>query len=112
MDMTTMLGLALLALGGYWAVNSKKPATDPETQLADLISQLKPQKPTDVLLNPGEPSVAKVERDEAVDAVEVLVDYFEQRGVTEATAPLQTIIQLIFTPTPKAQRVAIPERIS
>lgn len=100
MDMTTMLGLALLAVGGYWVVNSKKPASDSQAQLADLISQLRPQKPADVLA-PGEPSVAKIERDKAVDAVEVLVDYFEQRGVAEATSPLQFIIQLIFTPTPK-----------
>jgi hypothetical protein len=101
MDFTTMLGLALLAVGGYWAAtNGKKPASDPQAQLADLISQLRPQKPADVLA-PSEPSVAKIDRDKAVDAVEVLVDYFEQRGVAEATAPLQAIIQLIFTPTPK-----------
>ena len=96
-----MLGLALLAVGGYWAAtNGKKPASDPQAQLADLISQLRPQKPADVLA-PSEPSVAKIDRDKAIDAVEVLVDYFEQRGVAEATAPLQAIIQLIFTPTPK-----------
>jgi hypothetical protein len=101
MDMTTILGLALLAVGGYWAAtNGKKPASDPQAQLADLISQLRPQKPADVLA-PSEPSVAKIDRDKAVDAVEVLVDYFEQRGIAEATTPLQSIIQLIFTPTPK-----------
>jgi len=101
MDMTTILGLALLAVGGYWIANSgKKSAADPQAQLADLISQLRPQKPVDAL-TPSEPSAAKVDRDKAVDAVEVLVDYFEQRGVAEATTPLQSIIQLIFTPTPK-----------
>lgn len=101
MDMTTILGLALLAVGGYWAANNgKKPVSDPQAQLADLISQLRPQKPVDVL-SPSEPSAAKIDRDKAVDAVEVLVDYFEQRGVAEATTPLQSIIQLIFTPTPK-----------
>ena len=100
MDFTTMRGVGLLVVGGYWAISRKKPASDAQAQLADLISQLKPQKPADVL-SPGEPTVAKVERDKAVDAVEVLVDYFEQRGIAEATAPLQSIIQLIFTPTPK-----------
>lgn len=102
MDMTTILGLALLAVGGYWAANNgKKPASDSQAQLADLISQLRPQKPLDPALPTDAPSSPKSRRDDAVDAVEVLVDYFEQRGVAEATAPLQAIIQLIFTPTPK-----------
>ena len=94
-----MLGLGLLAFGLYWVASGKKPAVDPQSQLADLINQLRP-KPVDALV-PIEPSVAKVDRDEAVDAVETLVDYFEQRGIAEATSPLQSIIQLIFTPTPK-----------
>jgi hypothetical protein len=100
MDFTAMLGLGLLAFGLYWIASGKKPAVDPQSQLADLINQLRPQKPVDALV-PIEPSVAKVDRDEAVDAVEILVDYFEQRGIAEATSPLQSIIQLIFTPTPK-----------
>lgn len=92
-----MLGLGLLAFGLYWVASGKKPAVDPQSQLADLINQLRP-KDVEVA---QEPSVAKVDRDEAVDAVETLVDYFEQRGIAEATSPLQSIIQLIFTPTPK-----------
>ena len=95
MDFTTILGLGLLAFGFYWVTSGKKPAVDPQSQLADLINQLRP-KPVEVA---QEPAVVKIDRDKAIDAVEVLVDYFEQRGTAEAIEPLQSIFQLILTPT-------------
>lgn len=91
-----MLGVGLLAFGLYWITSGKKPAVDPQSQLADLINQLRP-KPVEVA---QEPAVVKIDRDKAINAVEVLADYFEQRGTAEAVAPLQSILQLILTPTP------------
>jgi hypothetical protein len=99
MDITTMIGLALLAVGGYWAWGSKPKA--PQDQLAELLKQLQPVAPVTIPAPQDGSHVAKVDRDRAVNAVEVLTDYFEQRGVSDATTHLHAIVTLIFTPTPK-----------
>ena len=99
MDWTTMLGIGLLVVGFLWMQKSGKGSIDPA--ILDLINQIKGQ------VNPPSPGPApspepvkdsSVQRQAALDAVDLLFKYFEQQGVAEAAEPLQKLISLLFTP--------------
>ena len=101
MDWTMMLGIGLLVVGFLWMQKGGKGAIDPA--ILDLINQIKGQgnspSPSPSPLAPQEPvKNASVQRQEALDAVDLLFKYFEQQGVAGASEPLQKLISLLFTP--------------